>query len=82
MQNMAAPMQDPHTRFFVAEHPMMMFVALCVAHGASIWSRKATRGSREVHAGVAGFSLALGLVLAGIPGSGWDRLNAVFVVGW
>src|SRR5665213_1010850 len=36
MKNMATAMQEPHTRFFVAEHPMMMFIALCVAHGASI----------------------------------------------
>lgn len=72
MQNMATAMQDPHTRFFVAEHPMMMFVALCVAHGASIWSRKATVDKTKFMRASLGFSLALGLVLAGIP---WFRMG-------
>ena len=70
---MAAAMQDPHTRFFVAEHPMMMFVALCVAHGASIWSRKATVDRTKFMRASLGFSLALGLVLAGIP---WFRMGS------
>ena len=73
MQNMATAMQDPHTRFFVAEHPIMMFVALCVAHGASIWSRKATVDRTKFIRASLGFSLALGLVLAGIP---WFRMGS------
>jgi hypothetical protein len=72
MAGMAAAMQDPHTRFFVAEHPIMMFVALCVAHGASIWSRKATADRTKFMRASLGFSLALGLVLAGIP---WFRMG-------
>lgn len=72
MQNMPVAMQDPHTRFFVAEHPMMMFIALCVAHGASIWSRRATVDRAKFMRASLGFSLALGLVLAGIP---WFRLG-------
>ena len=73
MQNMSVAMQDSHTRFFVAEHPMMMFVALCVAHGSSIWSRKATVDRTKFMRASLGFSLALGLVLAGIP---WFRMGA------
>jgi hypothetical protein len=73
MGNMATAMQDSHTRFFVAEHPMMMFVALCVAHGASIWSRKATVDRTKFMRASLGFSLALGLVLAGIP---WFRMGS------
>ena len=69
---MTTAMQDPHARFFVAEHPMMMFVALCVAHGASIWSRKATAARTKFMRASLGFSLALGLVLAGIP---WFRMG-------
>ncbi|MGH7654181.1 MAG: hypothetical protein ACREN6_05910 [Gemmatimonadaceae bacterium] len=72
MQNMTTAMQDPHTRFFVAEHPMMMFVALCVAHGASIWSRKATVDRAKFMRASLGFSLAMGLILAGIP---WFRMG-------
>lgn len=72
MQNMATSMQDPHTRFFVAEHPMMMFVALCAAHGTSIWSRRATVDRTKFMRASLGFSLALGLVLAGIP---WFRMT-------
>ena len=71
MQHMASAMQDSHTRFFVAEHPMMMFVALCVAHGASIWSRKAKVDRAKFMRASLGFSLALGLILAGIP---WFRM--------
>jgi hypothetical protein len=73
MGNMATAMQDSHTRFFVAEHPMMMFVALCVAHGASIWSRKAAVDRVKFMRASLGFSLALGLVLAGIP---WFRMGS------
>ena len=72
MQNMPTAMQDAHTRFFVAEHPLMMFVALCVAHGASIWSRRATVDRAKFMRASLGFSLALGLVLAGIP---WFRMG-------
>ncbi len=73
MQNMTAAMQDPHTRFFVAEHPMMMFVALSVAHGSSIWSRKARVDRTKFMRASIGFSLAMGLLLAGIP---WFRTGS------
>jgi hypothetical protein len=71
MQNTATSMQDPHTRFIVAEHPLMMFIALCVAHGASIWSRKAPTDRQKLLRGEWGFALAIGLMLAGIP---WFRM--------
>ena len=73
MKNMATAMQEPHTRFFVAEHPMMMFLALCVAHGASIWSKKSASDRVRFLRSAIGFALALGLILAGIP---WFRLGA------
>ncbi len=73
MQNMATAMQDAHTRFFVAEHPIMMFVALCVAHGSSIAARKSPSDRVKFLRSSLGFSLALGLVLAGIP---WFRMGA------
>ena len=73
MKDMATSMKDPHTRFFVAEHPLMMFIALCVAHGASIWSRKSPSDRVKFLRSAIGFAFALGLILAGIP---WFRLGA------
>ena len=67
-----AAMADPHVRFFVAEHPMMMFVALCVAHGASVWSRKSPSDRVKHLRASLGFALALGMIAAGIP---WFRLG-------
>jgi hypothetical protein len=72
MKDMTAAMQQPHVRFFVAEHPMLMFIALCVAHGASIWARKAPSDRVKFLRSSMGFALALGLVLAGIP---WFRMG-------
>jgi hypothetical protein len=71
MQDMAASMTFPHTRFIVAEHPLLMFVALCVAHGASVWARRATADRVKFQRSALGFAIALGLVVAGIP---WFRL--------
>lgn len=73
MKDMATAMKDSHVRFFVAEHPMMMFLALCVAHGASIWARKSPSDRVKFLRGAIGFALSLGLILAGIP---WFRLGA------
>ena len=73
MKNMSTAMQEPHTRFFVAEHPMMMFIALCAAHGASIWSKRSASDRVRFLRSAIGFALALGLILAGIP---WFRLGA------
>jgi hypothetical protein len=72
MKDMPAAMQQPHIRFFVAEHPMMMFIALCVAHGASVWARKAPSDRVKFLRSSMGVALALGLVLAGIP---WFRMG-------
>jgi hypothetical protein len=72
LKDMATSMQDPHVRFFVAEHPMMMFIALCAAHGSSIWARKSPSDRMKYLRSSMGFALALGLILAGIP---WFRLG-------
>ena len=72
MKDMATAMKDAHTRFIVAEHPMMMFIALCVVHGASIWARKSPSDRVKFLRSSMGFALGLGLVLAGIP---WFRMN-------
>jgi hypothetical protein len=72
VNDMANSMKDSHTRFFVAEHPLMMFLALCVAHGASIWSRKSPSDRVKFLRSSLGFAFSLGLVLAGIP---WFRMG-------
>lgn len=72
MRDMATSMTYPHLRFIVAEHPLLMFVALCVAHGASIWARKAPADREKFLRSCIGFALALGMMLAGIP---WFRLG-------
>jgi hypothetical protein len=73
MKNMAAAMQDAHVRFFVAEHPAMMVLALVVAHAANVWARKSPTDRGKFQRSALGFALALGLIVAGIP---WFRLGA------
>jgi hypothetical protein len=73
VNNMATAMKEPHVRFFVAEHPMMMFIALCVAHGASIWVRRAASDRVKFLRSSIGFAFALGLIVAGIP---WFRMGS------
>jgi hypothetical protein len=73
MKHSATAISDPHVRFFVAEHPMMMFIALCVAHGASVWTRRSASDRVKYLRSSVGFAFALGLILAGIP---WFRLGA------
>jgi heme A synthase len=72
MQDLAGSMTYPHTRFIVAEHPLLMFVALCVAHGASVWARRAPADRVKFQRSALGFAIALGMILVGIP---WFRLG-------
>jgi hypothetical protein len=72
MGDMATSMTYPHTRFIVAEHPLLMFIALCVAHGASVWAKRAPTDRVKFQRSAVGFALAMGLILAGIP---WFRLG-------
>jgi heme A synthase len=72
MRDMATSMTFPNTRFIVAEHPLLMFIALCVAHGTSIWARRAPTDRLKFQRSALGFALALGLILAGIP---WFRMG-------
>lgn len=73
MKDMAAAMQEAHVRFFVAEHPAMMVLALVVAHAASVWARKSPTDRGKFQRSSLGFALALGLIVAGIP---WFRMGA------
>ena len=72
LKDMTAGMSDPHVRFFVAEHPMMMFLGLVVAHVTSVMVKKSPSDRVKFLRGSMGFALSLGLILAGIP---WFRLK-------
>jgi hypothetical protein len=73
MKDITAGMADAHVRFFVAEHPLMMFLGLVVAHVTSVMVKKSRSDRVKFLRGAMGFALALGLILAGIP---WFRLGA------
>ena len=72
MSDMPAAMREPQVRYFVAEHPVTMVIALVIAHAASVWSRKAANDQDKFKRAGLGFALALGLILSGIP---WFRLG-------
>jgi len=67
MADMGSAMGDPLRRFWLVEHPTMMFLSVTVAHVASVLARR-QEDARRAHTQVAiGLSLALLLMLAGIP---------------
>jgi hypothetical protein len=72
-QSWSASMTFPHTKFIVVEHPLLMFIALSVAHGGSVWAKRAPTDRLKFQRSAIGFALALGLILLGIP---WFRLGA------
>jgi hypothetical protein len=72
MKDMSTAMTDPHVRFFVAEHPLLMFIALCVAHASVVFARKAPTHRAKFMRSALGFAFSLGLILAGIP---WFRMG-------
>ena len=67
----AASMKNEVVRFFGAEHPGSMLVAIVGLHATSIWMRRAaddrTRGGRVA----LGFGLATLLIVAAIPWPFW-----------
>lgn len=70
MGNMAATMKDPGTRFFIAEHPTLMVIAVVVATVGSIVAKNATDDAAR-HRKLLTFTVVtLLLLLAGIP---WQR---------
>lgn len=72
MQNMGAAMADAHTRFFVAEHPVFMVLALALAHVGSVLTKRAELDRAKFVRSAVCFAAATGFVLAGIP---WWRLG-------
>lgn len=73
MHDMAGAMREPSVRFFVAEHPMIMVLAVALAHAGSVFARKAPTDRLRFGRATAFFALATALVLWGIP---WWRLAA------
>jgi len=70
MGDMAATMKDPGTRFFIAEHPTLMVIAVVVATVGSIVAKNATDDAAR-HRKLLTFTVVtLLLLLAGIP---WQR---------
>jgi len=71
MSQMGAAMSNPDLRFFIAEHPVLMIIAVIVAHIGSSQTRKAglTDRARFTRGGIF-YGLSLVLVLAAIP---WGR---------
>jgi cytochrome c biogenesis factor len=70
MGDMAATMKDPGTRFFIAEHPTLMVIAVVVATVGSIVAKNA-RDDAARHRKLLTFTVVtLLFLLAGIP---WQR---------
>src|SRR5690625_1843405 len=71
MSLMGDAMSNPDMRFFIAEHPVLMIVAVIVAHIGSSQTRKAGLSDRaRFTRGAIFYGLSLVLVLAAIP---WGR---------
>ena len=73
MGHMADAMKSPSVRFFVAEHPIIMLVALALAHVGSSIARKAPTDRLKFLRAGSFFTLSTALILWGIP---WWRLTA------
>jgi len=74
MKDMATAMHEPSVRFFVAEHPTIMVLAVLFAHLGSVFAKKAPTDRLKLGRATAFFAVSTGLVLWGIP---WFRLMAL-----
>jgi hypothetical protein len=74
MKDMATAMHEPSVRFFVAEHPTIMVLAVLFAHLGSVFAKKAPTDRLKFGRATAFFAVSTGLVLWGIP---WFRLMAL-----
>jgi hypothetical protein len=67
MSDMGAAMKDPLLRFYVVEHLVMMIGAVALAHVGRARLRKATGDLARHRTAAIFFTLALLLILLGIP---------------
>lgn len=75
MGDMGAAMGDPLRRFWLVEHPTVMFLAVTVGHVVSVLARRQA-DAKKAHTQVAiGLSLVLLLILAGIPWPGRELIG-------
>ncbi len=70
LSEMKATMADAPTRFFVAEHPMMMVAAVVLATIGAIVSKNAPNDASKHRKALVFFAVTMLLILAGIP---WQR---------
>jgi len=73
MSDVSGAMKDSSVRFFLAEHPVFMVLAVVLAHVGSVVARRGPTDRVKFVRGAVGYSLAFALLLAGIP---WWRLRA------
>jgi hypothetical protein len=71
MSDMATAMRTPDVRFFVADHPATMVIALALAHAGSVVARRAPTDGAKFRRGAVFYALSLVLILQAIP---WSRL--------
>lgn len=70
MQNMGESMKNSDVRFFIAEHPFMMVAAIVVAHVGTALAKRAPDSATKHKKTAIFYTIALVLLLAGIP---WGR---------
>ena len=67
MKNFGAAMKQHESRFFAVEHVTFMFLALICVHLGAVLARKGRTDLRKYRGAAIAYSVALLLVLAGIP---------------
>lgn len=65
--NLGAAMQNSQTRFFIAEHWVLMLAAVILAHVGSIRVKKATEALLKQRQALIWYGLSLALMLLAIP---------------
>jgi hypothetical protein len=60
-------MEDPNTRFFVVEHPVIMLLAIAFAHIGRSMSTKGSNANLRFKRGTIFFALSLLLMLSRMP---------------
>jgi hypothetical protein len=66
-QDFASTMKTRDIRFFGMEHPLQMTIAMAVVHIGASRARKVTPSAKQFRWAVISFTLALLLILVGIP---------------
>lgn len=70
-RDMAAAMHTPGSRYFVVEHPVIMVMAVVLAHVGSVAVRRAASDRQKFLRAAGLFGASFALLVYGIP---WSRL--------